>query len=259
MVTITESTRETPYTPVTPTTDFPCEFPIFGANAGEFPATDLEVVVNDQVRTDFIVIGDFVEGISTNAFVRMDVPITGDVIVRGKRTPRRTDQYANGAPLPIPAHNYSLNRLEAEMQEAHRDTNNLFTGLAAETAARIAGDIYLDNRINQEIIDRKAGDEAERLARTAADAKERGERIAGDQRLQAQIDGINDELDQFDSKVARAEAAAETAENAAETAQDLVEAATAGFIGFQDGMAYDWGYISDDTTYFDMNWGSIAA
>ena len=101
--------------------------------------------------------------------------------------------------------------------------------------------------------------ETERLTRISADTAERAARIAGDQNLQAQVDEINQELDEFDSKIARAEAAAETAENAAETAQDLVEAATSGFIGFQDGLGYDWGYIADATTYFDQNWGSIAA
>lgn len=100
---------------------------------------------------------------------------------------------------------------------------------------------------------------AERLARISADDAERSARIAGDQNLQAQIDGINSELDEFDSKVARAEAAADSAEASAIVAQDLVEAATAGFIGFQDGLGYDWGWISDDTTYFDQDWGSIAA
>lgn len=89
--------------------------------------------------------------------------------------------------------------------------------------------------------------------------QERSQRIAGDNHLQSQIDGIVSRLNQFDASVARAEAAAQTAENAAQTAQDLVEAATAGFIGFQEGMAYDWGYIADQTTYFDMNWGEIAA
>ncbi|NNU62421.1 hypothetical protein [Ochrobactrum soli] len=101
--------------------------------------------------------------------------------------------------------------------------------------------------------------ETERVARISADNTERAQRIAGDQNLQAQIDGINQELDEFDSKVARAEAAADSAENSAVVAQDLVEAATAGFIGFQDGLGYDWGWIIDETTYFDRDWGSIAA
>ena len=100
-------------------------------------------------------------------------------------------------------------------------------------------------------------DATERNERIAADLLERQERITGDQGLQVQIDHINVELDGFAADVARAEAAAETAETAAEAAQDLVEAATSGFIGFQDGLGYDWGYVTDSTTYFDQNWGSI--
>lgn len=160
MVTITPSLRETTYAPVSPTTDFPVGFPIFGKNVGEFPATDLEVEVNGEKRTDFTVIATFIEGTSTDAVVRMNSGVTGDVIVRGKRTPRRTEQYANGAPLKIPDHNYSLNRLEAEMQEVHRDVDKSLVGLATEAAARIAGDIVLHGRIDQETTARINGDEA---------------------------------------------------------------------------------------------------
>lgn len=125
MVTITPSLRETPYAPVSPATDFPVGFPIFGKNVGEFPATDIEVVVNDAKRTDFTVIATFNEGVSTDAIVRMNSGVTGDVIIRGKRKPRRTDQYMNGAALKIQDHNYSLNRLETEMQEVRRDVDRI--------------------------------------------------------------------------------------------------------------------------------------
>ncbi len=171
MVTITPSLRETPYAPVSPTTDFPVGFPIFGKNVGEFPATDLEVVVNGSVRTDFTVIASFNEGISTDAVVRMNSGVVGAVIVRGNRTPRRTDQYANGAPLRIPDHNYSLNRVEAEIQEVRRDTDRSTSGLKQEIAdriaadnaereARLAADQNLNGRVDQEIIDRQNGDKA---------------------------------------------------------------------------------------------------
>ncbi|WP_010658115.1 hypothetical protein [Brucella anthropi] len=262
MVTITASSRETPYTPVTPTTDFPCDFPIFGKNVGEFPATDLEVEINGQTRTDFTVIATFVDGISTDAVVRMAVGVIGDVVVRGKRTPRRTDQYANGAPLPISAHNYALNRLESEMQEVRRDTDRTTGGLAQEVKDRIAADeLERAERIaadEQEKSQRIASDEAETAARISGDVAERDARIAGDQRLQAQVDIINVELDQFDSKVARAEAAATSAENSAQEAHELVQQATAGFVGFEDGLGYDFGFITQTLTYFDRDFGSIA-
>ncbi|MCH6203442.1 hypothetical protein L3V16_06255 [Brucella ciceri] len=262
MVTITASTRETPYTPVTPTTEFPCGFPIFGTNTGEFPATDIEVAVNNEVRTDFTVVGDFVEGISSNAFVRMDTPVTGNVVIRGKRTPRRTDQYKNGAPLPIPSHNYSLNRLEAEMQEVRRDSDRNAGGLVQEIKDRIDAD-------NQERAERIAADDAERAQRIAsdraeasarqfADEQEQLDRIAGDTRLQAEVDGINVRLDRFDADVARAEAAAESAENSANEAHELVLEAASGFIGFEDGVGYDFGFITQTMTYFDRDFGRIA-
>lgn len=41
------------------------------------------------------------------------------------------------------------------------------------------------------------------------------------------------------------------------TAQDLVLAASAGFLGFQDGGAFDFGSITTPVTYFDQDWGSI--
>lgn len=160
MVTITASTREAFYDPVVPTTDFPVNFPIFGKNVGEFPASDLQVEINSEIRTDFIVIGDFIEGISTNAIVRMNSAVTGFVVVRGKRSPRRTDQYINGGALRIPDHNYSLNRLEAEMQEVRRDADGFSNGLRAEIEARIASDAALNDRVTQEVIDRHNGDTA---------------------------------------------------------------------------------------------------
>jgi hypothetical protein len=49
--------------------------------------------------------------------------------------------------------------------------------------------------------------------------------------------------------------------NAADSALEaanLVEQAEAGFIGFVDGGAYDFGSITEDVTYFDQDWGSIA-
>jgi hypothetical protein len=51
---------------------------------------------------------------------------------------------------------------------------------------------------------------------------------------------------------------ANAASVAAGEAEDLVTQATAGFIGFTDGLGYDFGSIATSTTYFDQDWGSIA-
>lgn len=122
-----------------------------------------------------------------------------------------------------------------------------------------------DNRISligdglmRERLERIAADLLERAQRIAADAFERAERIAGDQQLQSQIDAIVRQLNQYDALVARAEAAANSSEAAAQTAQDLVEAAVSGSIGFQPGLAYDFGWTSDTSTYFDRDFGGIS-
>lgn len=273
MVTITASERETTYNPITPQNDFAVVFPIFGVNVGEFPASDLEVEVNGTLRTDFTVIANFSEGVSTDAKVRFTPGITGSVIVRGNRTARRTDEYKNGAPLRIPDHNYSLNRVTAELQEVKRDSRKTSNGLKqerleridaddAERIARIAGDQNLSGLIDAERIARINADTIEAAQRIAGDAAstslvqaEAATRMAEDNAIRAQIDGI---IPTVTALTSRAEGAAITSENAAEAAQSLVEAAVSGFQGFVDGMGYDFGFITEQLTYFNRDFGSIA-
>ena len=49
----------------------------------------------------------------------------------------------------------------------------------------------------------------------------------------------------------------DTALGAAAEAEDLVTQATSGFVGFQDGIGYDFGSITSPMTYFDRDWGLI--
>ncbi|MFI3905598.1 hypothetical protein [Ochrobactrum sp. S1502_03] len=117
---------------------------------------------------------------------------------------------------------------------------------------------FIGDGLLRERLERIAADLLERTQRIAADNIERAARIAGDQHLQAQIDLIVQRLNSFDALVARAEAAADSAENSALVAQDLVEAAVSGSIGFQPGLAYDFGWTNDTSTYFDRDFGSIS-
>ena len=184
MITITESTRETSYQPATPTAAFPVGFPLFDND-------DLLVSINGENITAYTVTATYVEGISTDAQINLaGLGVVGDVIVKGNRSPRRTDQYKNGAPLKIPDHNYSLNRIEATLQEVRRDADQNSSGLS------------------REIQDRIQADEAERVARITADTQERSERIQsdeaeqlarieGDHSLQVQIDAVNQELEEL--------------------------------------------------------------
>lgn len=140
-----------------------------------------------------------------------------------------------------PSVELQLDRLTMAIQDREDRISLLGDGLLRERLERIGADLL------------------EKTERIAADSLERSARIAGDHLLQSQIDAIVRQLSAFSALVARAEAAAVSSEKSALIAQDLVEAATAGFVGFQDGLGYDWGYIADNTTYFNQNWGSIAA
>jgi len=115
MTTIAASTRRTTHAPVVATTHFPIGFPIF-ANADV-------ILLHNGVPRAFSMSATYVDGVSTDAQCIVTPGITGSVEIIGKRTPRRTDQYQNGAPLPIRDHNYSLNRLTIESQEARRDVD----------------------------------------------------------------------------------------------------------------------------------------
>src|SRR5690625_470179 len=55
----------------------------------------------------------------------------------------------------------------------------------------------------------------------------------------------------------QAQGAAQTATDAASEAEDLVTQATSGFVGFEDGIGYDFGSITTAMTYFDRDWGLI--
>lgn len=237
MVTITPNTRHITYNPVTPATALPVSFPIFDNEDIKLYRDDVEVI-------GFTVTGDYIDGVCENAIIHIDPGIVGKIDIKGLRTPSRTDQFINGRPLPINNHNYSLNRLTIENQEARRDIGDVSGGLKKERAERITADDELGHRIEQE-----------RAQREAADEEEKNARIAGDNALHQQLDGIIPAVTQLTN---RAEAAAESSENFTQIAQDLVEAAVSGSIGFQPGIAYDFGWTNDQSTYFDRDFGSIA-
>lgn len=182
-----------------------------------------------------------------------DAPPSGFKVIRSRQTQaKQTVDLENKQRNDATAVELQLDRLTMAIQDRDSRISFIRDGLLRERLERIAADLL-------ERTQRIAADNLEQQQRIAAHNLERVARIAGDQHLQAQIDLIVQRLNSFDALVARAEGAADSAENSALVAQDLVEAAIAGFIGFQDGLGYDWGYIADSTTYFDQNWGSIAA
>lgn len=185
--------------------------------------------------------------------VTFPFPINGDreYQVRGVRLHERTSDLFRGGTLKSLEVEKETSKGGVVLQEVRRDVSESSASILVEKAERIAADA-------RERVERIESDEAEAAARIAADSQERSARIAGDQRLQVQIDNINTELDQFDSKVARAEAAATSAEASEAVVQGLVDAAVSGFQGFEDGHGYDFGFITQTLTYFDRDFGSIA-
>ncbi|KPH08847.1 hypothetical protein CO657_13625 [Rhizobium acidisoli] len=114
MSTATPDDRISTYNPVVATTQFAAGFPVFD-NA------DIGVTVDGVERFDFTVTATYTAGISTDAKAVFSPGIVGDVVVFGKRAPRRSSRFINGSPLSIPDQNLALDTLEAEAQEAARE------------------------------------------------------------------------------------------------------------------------------------------
>lgn len=95
------------YAPLVATTTFAADFPVFD-NA------DLAVLHDSVERFDFTVSATYAQGISNDAKVTFVAGLVGDVLVFGKRVPRRNSRFVNGAPLPIWQQNLAIDTLKAE-------------------------------------------------------------------------------------------------------------------------------------------------
>jgi hypothetical protein len=229
MVTITPSLRKTTYDPVVSTTTFAVNFPLF-ANA------DLLVVINDVPRTDYTVTATYVDGVSTNAAVIMNSGVIGNVVIYGMRAPARTDQFNNGAPLPISNFNYALNRLEIENQEARRDIGELRDDLNTEITDRETGDAALAVALS-----------AETSARIAADSTEQSQRIAGDNALRALIAATHSVSTAYFDTLGGAKLAV--------IPPSYRSIVTAGYDQAGDGGLEVWSWVASEPPH-DMKWQS---
>lgn len=240
----TADDRITSYAPIVATADFPADFPVFDL-------LDLGVWVDGVERFDFTPSGTFANGISDNAKVTFSPGIIGSVLVVGSRKAHRTNRFSNGAPLPISAQNLALDTLESEMQEAGRDIDrsikvppgsdgyDIAAGIASG-ALLVMGDDGIEEGpsyagIADGVADAQAAAAAAALSAQAAEASS----------VQAGI------YAGASATSANASAASQAA------AQALVVQATAGFAGFLDGQSYDFGLVSDATTYFNQDWGTV--
>ena len=110
---------------------------------------------------------------------------------------------------------------------------------------------------SHELDDRIAGIEVQDFSTQIK--TEQTARLAGDAALSARLDGylvvIGQETDRAERAADQSGVfASESADHAA-ISHALVEAAVAGFQGFNDGMAYDYGWARDEMTYFNRDFG----
>ncbi|TCA48554.1 hypothetical protein E0J16_25840 [Rhizobium pisi] len=114
------------YNPVVATTDFAAQFPIFD-NA------DLGVQVDGVDGVDFTVSATYTDGVSNDATVVFSPGITGEVVVYGKRDPRRSNTIPVSGPIPARDLNLAFDTLEIEMQERKREMDGAIRAPVGET------------------------------------------------------------------------------------------------------------------------------
>jgi hypothetical protein len=159
MSTTTPDDRFTTYSPVVATTEFAADFEIYDV-------ADLTVFIDGVKQTDLTVSATFENGVSTNArAIFLPDGVVGDVVVVGSRSPRRSNKFVNGAPLPIDKLNLALDTVEAEMQEASRDVDRAHKAPFGQPG----GVFTIDDIMNAEAYAERAGQEADR-AEAAADS-----------------------------------------------------------------------------------------
>lgn len=223
------------------------------------------------LNTHYTIAGSSWPSGGTVSFI--NAPQAPNKVVRYRMTQaKQTVDLENNQRNDAPSVETQLDRLTMGLQDRGRIADIALSGLKAEIQARIAADAVLQQNINAEAAARAAADQQEKNARIAGDNQERIERIAGDlasktlinaeeiarrlsdSAIQAQISGI---LPSVNQATARAVAAADSAEASASVAQSLVEAAASGFQGFEEDMGYDFGFITQEMTYFNRDFGSI--
>lgn len=236
--------RVTPYQPLVATTTFEADFPVFD-NA------DLSVFHDGVEREDFTVSATYVEGVSNDAKVIFATGLVGDVLVVGSRSPRRNTRFTNGGPIPVWQQNLALDTLAGQAQEACRDSRRAVKAPFDSDGYEIEGDIP-DGSVLVMNGDRIEGGPSFGGIQDAVDDAQNAAAAAALSEQNAAASAV-----QSGAFANAAAASAQDAQEAELEAQALVEQATAGFIGFVDGLGYDFGSVTDPLTFFDQDWGTL--
>lgn len=165
-----------------------------------------------------------------------NAPAAGLKVVRTRMTQaKQTVDMDNKQRNDANAVEVQLDRLAMGLQDRDRAIESTSGGLKAEIAARKAGDEALGIRIDNLLSD----------VDLIAD------------RAESEADRAEGEANRSNAAAGRSESAALESESHAQISHALVEAAVAGFQGFTEGMAYDFGWVNDPMTYFNRDWGTI--
>ena len=140
------------YAPVATAGPFPVDFPVFDEDG-----VDLKVTVDAIERADWTFVGTLESGFLgtpntwINGEVTFDDPITGALVIKGLRAPRRVAQFQEGKGVPARDINAALNTLTAVDQELRRDVDefvdrleDLDEAVAAAAASAVLADTASD-------------------------------------------------------------------------------------------------------------------
>jgi len=182
---------------------------------------------------------------------------TTQIVVLSARLDERSAGVINGTRIDPTALEKELSKISTELQELRRDIGRALLSYFGQPQFTIANGVQdgdlLAKSGNQLVKGIAVGDFADLQGELATEIATRAE---ADAVINTRLDDMVSTIGDFTT---RAEVAADESEAAANAAQVLVLEATAGFSGFQDGLGYDFGYITDPTTYFDQNWGLITS
>jgi len=236
--------RVTSYQPLVATTTFEADFPVFDD-------TDLSVFHDGVKREDFTVSATYVEGVSNDAKVIFATGLIGDVLVVGSRSPRRNTRFTNGGPIPVWQQNLALDTLAGQAQEACRDSRRAVKAPFDSDGYGIEGGIPSGSVLVMNG-DRIEGGPSYSGIQDAVEDAQNAAAAAALSEQNAAASAV-----QSGAFANAAGASAQDAQEAELEAQALVEQATAGFIGFVDGLGYDFGSVTDPLTFFDQDWGTL--
>lgn len=195
------------------------------------------------------------------------VPNTTTFAIISRRLHGRENAVFKASTLSAIELEKELSKQGSVLEELRRDIDRGGVAVTAEPGRSII--IGNDGRpipgpVLSEIVDaakqerERAAQEANRSSREADNARIQADRASGQaDRASSHADRASTQKDLARAAANQAQASATDSNNSAQQAHELVQAAVAGFQGFTPGHGYDFGWVNEQTTYFNRDWGTI--